>query len=124
VLADAGPPRVLVARGRIRERGTRDPVADADVMVQRAGQASAERIGASDPEGYFTVEAPPGERVRLIVAGGEHEPCIQDLQLPGPGQPPLELACWCRAGGRPTRPSSRRRRPARRSPAIRSHSPS
>jgi TonB family protein len=97
--SDAGPPSppppptYLLARGRIRERGTRDPVADADVLVQRGLQANAQKIGSTDEEGRFLVEGAPGERVRVLVAGPEHEPCIQDVILPSLAQPPLELSC-------------------------------
>jgi TonB family protein len=97
--AEAAPPppperfRELLARGRIRERGTRDPIGDAEVMVQRGSTAEPERTGTTDPEGRFVVRGLPGERVRLVVADGEHEPCIQDLTLPAAEALALDLDC-------------------------------
>jgi TonB family protein len=90
--------KALVARGRIREKGTRDPVVGADVAVQRAPSAAGEEaisevVATTDEDGRFVLEGVPGERVRLVIAGGEHEPCVRDLVLPGPGAPPLEIAC-------------------------------
>jgi TonB family protein len=96
---DAGPPapdplrfRELLARGRIRERGTRDPIAEADVFVQR-GMAEPEKVGTTDADGRFIVQGLPGERVRLVVADGDHEPCIQDLTLPAAPELALDLSC-------------------------------
>ncbi len=95
----AGPPpdprrfHERLARGRIRERGTRDPIADAEVFIERGSEAPPERIEATDAEGRFVVPGLPGERVRLVVTSGEHEPCIQDLTLPAAEALALDLTC-------------------------------
>jgi TonB family protein len=91
--AAPAPPPVLLARGRIRERGTRDPVVEAEVFLQRGSEVSAERVATTDEEGRFELRAAPGERVRLVVAGAEHEPCIQDVTLPAASAPVLDLVC-------------------------------
>jgi TonB family protein len=98
---DAGPeapapppvPTYMLASGRLRERGTRDPIADADVMVQRGAGPDAQKVAATDQEGRFVLEGSPGERLRLVVAAPEHEPCIRDIVLPAVERAPLELDC-------------------------------
>lgn len=82
----APPPR-LILRGRIRERGTRDPVSRATVFLLRRGATTGgadpapEEIAQSDAEGRFEVrvigEAPHG--ARLVVTGSSHEACVRDL---------------------------------------------
>jgi TonB family protein len=98
--ADAAPPPPdprrfyeLLGRGQIRERGTRDPVADADVFVQRGAEVSPERVDTTDEDGRFEVRGLPGERVRIVVASGEHEPCIQDVTLGAAEVLAVDLTC-------------------------------
>jgi TonB family protein len=90
----------LVVRGLLRERGTRDPIAGADVMLTpvgppgaTAGGAISQVVATTDDDGRFSVEAVPGQTVRLVVSSGEHEPCVRDVALPPPGAPPLEITC-------------------------------
>lgn len=94
------PPTTVLLRGRLREKGTRDPIGGADVSLLRIeGRASAAAadvptlVGATDADGRFSVEGSEGGRVRLLIASGEHEPCIRDLDLPPPGAPPIEILC-------------------------------
>jgi hypothetical protein len=50
-------------------------------------------VASSGEDGTFAVMALPGQRVRLVVADGEHEPCVRDLDLPPAGLPPLTVDC-------------------------------
>jgi TonB family protein len=99
---DPEPVTALVARGHIREKGTRDPITGAEVGIARLapGAAGLQVIGASDERGNFAVQAQPGDRVRVTVSSPQHEPCIQELTLPPPGAAPLELACTVARHGR------------------------
>ncbi|HEY0708940.1 MAG TPA: TonB family protein, partial [Polyangia bacterium] len=92
------PTLLPLARGRLREKGTRDPIESATVTVERPGApgvaaAAGEAIGLTDAEGNFVVMGAPGERVRVVVSSGQHEPCIRDFTLPDSAAPPLELTC-------------------------------
>lgn len=91
------PPQEIVARGQLREKGTRDPIPAADVVVSRLDGTQASEIGhvvtSTDEEGRFEVEATPGGRVRLVISSSEHEPCIRDLDLPRPGAQALTIDC-------------------------------
>lgn len=92
------PPLPVVARGRIREKGTRDPIANADVAVKsRAPAASTEEarvVTTSDPDGRFVVQAEPGVPLRVIVADGIHAPCIRDIDGAGVRvDKPAEIDC-------------------------------
>jgi hypothetical protein len=97
-----------LARGILRERGTRDPIEGAEVRVIARGDAvaptaaaasapsdepAALATGTTDAEGRFVVEGLPGQRVRVVVASGLHEPCIRDVVLPEKSAPLLELTC-------------------------------
>jgi len=100
--APAAPTRVVV-HGRIRTRGTREPIAGADVAIIRRGAAAnggdrpAEVVGASDDDGHFDVRlASPGD-LRVIVADTMHEACVRDFtaaELGGPS--PVEWSCFAR----------------------------
>jgi TonB family protein len=106
VVADAGapppapsppPPPVLVATGRVREKGTRDPLPDADVaIIVRAAdgaEAPAEIVAGTDPDGRFQVKAPAGLSVRVVITDPSHEPCIRDLPPGREGGAPTEIDC-------------------------------
>jgi TonB family protein len=77
------PPKIVVGRGRLREKGTRNPLVDAEVSViaRPAGgpEAAAVLASVTDADGRFVVEGEPGVALRVIVADPSHEPCIRDL---------------------------------------------
>ncbi len=80
VAPPAPPP--IVATGRLREKGTRDPVPDAEVsVVVGAGGAEqpAEVVGLTDAEGRFSVPAKPGVPLRVVVTSPDHDTCVHDL---------------------------------------------
>jgi TonB family protein len=65
-------------RGQIRERGTRAPIAGADVLVVRGG--TSELVGETDAEGRFELRmAIPSGGLRLLVQDTLHQPCVRDL---------------------------------------------
>ncbi len=98
-LAPRAPAIFPLGRGVLRERGTRDPLESADVRVIRApdpstpGAEPAELTSTTDGEGRFVVEGAPGERVRVVIATGQHEPCIREFVLPAADATPVELTC-------------------------------
>jgi len=70
---DAGPVTDARLEGRLRERGTRRPVAGATVLAtMEAGRFSAE----SDAAGAFTLPLPSGE-ARIDVVSSKHRPFRQ-----------------------------------------------
>jgi TonB family protein len=77
------PPAILVATGRLREKGTRDPLPGAEVAVVERSADGVEKpavvIGGTDAEGRFEVKGQPGLGLRVIVTEPRHEPCIRDL---------------------------------------------
>ena len=75
----------VVATGRLREKGTRDPLPDAEVSVseRRApGQpeATASVAGVTDADGRFVVRGKPGVPLRIVVLSADHDPCIDELE--------------------------------------------
>ncbi len=97
-LAPRRPERWPLAGGVLREKGTRDPIEGAEVRVLRgavADEAAAppEASGATDVDGRFIVQGHPGERLRVVVESGVHDPCILDVTLPAAGAQALELTC-------------------------------
>ncbi|HEY0714874.1 MAG TPA: TonB family protein, partial [Polyangia bacterium] len=84
-----------LARGRLREKGTRDPIESATVTIERPGTPTqpGEPVGLTDADGNFVVQGVPGDRVRVVIASGQHEPCIRDVTLPASPATPLELVC-------------------------------
>jgi outer membrane receptor protein involved in Fe transport len=88
-------PRTLV-RGQIREKGTRDPIAGADVLITRGHAAGgdgsrSESAGSTREDGRFEVHGDGPQDLRIIVTDGVHAPCIRDVtttELAG-GQPML-----------------------------------
>ncbi|HEY2731035.1 MAG TPA: TonB-dependent receptor [Polyangia bacterium] len=88
------PPASVVVRGLMREKGTREPIADADVSVAvvgadesavgaggaKAGAAAAtEIVGATDADGRFEVRARAPRGLRVILSDTAHEPCVRDF---------------------------------------------
>lgn len=80
------PPAPVILRGRLREKGTRDPIVGADVAVIRnapgapeAANARATVVATTDDQGRFEVRGPAPGGLRVIVSDSEHEPCIYDF---------------------------------------------
>jgi TonB family protein len=78
------PPDILVGTGRLREKGTRDPLAGAEVAIVSRTPEGVDKpaviVGGTDAEGRFEVMGQPGVGMRVIVTEPRHEPCIRDLQ--------------------------------------------
>jgi TonB family protein len=92
------PPSVVVGHGRLREKGTRNPLKDAEVSViarpVNAPEAPAVLAGVTDDDGRFEVKAEPGVAMRLIVADAGHDPCIRDLDASKvSASAPFEIEC-------------------------------
>ncbi len=88
------PAKAVLVRGRLREKGTRDPIAAADVTLVRAGDEAAVPVAATtDDEGTFSVEGEPGGHGKLVVTSADHEICVRELDLPAAGVPPIEVQC-------------------------------
>jgi TonB family protein len=101
----ASAPKVLV-QGTAKEKGTREPLAGADVsVIRRRRQADgswkeepAKLVGASDDQGAFTVSwgfdpLGPDEAVRVVVGDTNHEPCIHDFAASELGGAPASWEC-------------------------------
>ncbi len=77
------PPDTIVARGRLREKGTRNPIKDAEVSVMarlpNGNEAPAVLAATTDEDGRFVVKAQAGVALRVIIADTSHDPCIRDL---------------------------------------------
>jgi TonB family protein len=92
------PPQLVVARGRLREKGTRNPLKEAEVSVilrpEGAPEVPAALVTVTDEDGRFEIKAEPGVAMRVIVADAGHEPCIRDLAAPAvSAQSPADLEC-------------------------------
>ena len=92
------PPDIVVARGRLREKGTRNPLPDAEVSViarSASGVEAAAVLGVvTDGDGRFVVKAQPGVALRVIVADVSHDPCIRDLMAEAvSATKPAEIEC-------------------------------
>jgi TonB family protein len=92
------PPQVVVARGRLREKGTRNPLKEAEVSViarpEGAPEVPAQLVAVTDEDGRFEIKAQPGMAMRVIVADAGHEPCIRDLGASAVNAAsPAELEC-------------------------------
>jgi len=105
--AAVAPTRVVV-RGRMRERGTREPIIGADVAVIRRGAASnggdlpAEVVGVTDDDGRFEVRLAKPADLRIVVSDTIHEACVRDFTAGELGGPtPSDWSCFApeRAGG-------------------------
>ena len=86
----APPPALLLLRGRVQERGTRAPVAGAEVTtVPRDAHGNLLGTGViaaeTDAEGRFEVRRARGATagdlagLRITVADAAHQPCLRDL---------------------------------------------
>ena len=101
------PPDVVVAKGRMRESGTRDPISGAEVVIIARTPEGIDKparvVGATDEEGNFEVRSQPGTGLRVIVTEPRHEPCIRDV-LAASARPdkPLEIDCLVRKSGAPS----------------------
>jgi TonB family protein len=95
-------PAPVIVRGRVREKGTREPVAGADVSIiarDAAGAAHDEPIvaAATDEEGRFELRANAPGGVRVIVSDTAHEPCVRDFSAAEiTGAVPAEWTCSTR----------------------------
>jgi TonB family protein len=110
------PDQRPLVRGRVREKGTRDPVASAAVSVQALdGAAGPELFASTDDDGRFEVQGSlaPGARLRLVISSGEHEPCVRELVAPAAGAVVSAPAGRLRDGGDQPRPGGRRHPPHR-----------
>ena len=93
-------------RGQVRERGTREPLIEADVAIVRRGEGPdgtdppAVVVGATGEDGRFEVSlgASPPSGLRVIVSDAVHEPCIRDfLRAEIDGPVPAAWNCFARA---------------------------
>ena len=77
------PPPVVVARGRIREKGTRDPLAGVELsVIPRTAdgvQLPAVAGGATDQDGRFTINGQPGVGFRIVATEPRHQACVRDV---------------------------------------------
>ena len=112
------PPGVLIATGRLREKGTRDPLAGAEISVVVHSPEGVDKlavvVGATDMEGRFEVKGQPGVGVRVLVTEPRHEPCIRDLAAADVREgKPIELDCLVPKSGAPSYETTvRARKPA------------
>ncbi|HET6283227.1 MAG TPA: TonB-dependent receptor [Polyangia bacterium] len=102
------PPAPVLLRGRMQEKGTREPIRGADVAVVWKAFADAtpdqpaEVVTTTDAEGRFEVRGTAPAGVRLIIGDSDHEPCIRDLrpeQLSGNVVPQVSCYQALRTGG-------------------------
>jgi TonB family protein len=101
------PPGVLIATGRLRQKGTRDPLPGAEVSVVVHAPDGVDKaavvVGATDEEGRFEVKGQPGVGVRVLVTDPRHEPCIRDLAAVEVKEgKPIELDCLVPKSGAPS----------------------
>jgi TonB family protein len=92
------PPTVVVGRGRLREKGTRNPLKDAEVSViarpANGLDALAVLAAVTDEDGRFVIKGDPGVPLRVIVADAAHDPCIRDLDAGHVSESaPFEIEC-------------------------------
>ena len=79
------PPPRLILRGHIREKGTREPIPGASVLVIRHAATPGtpdppgEQVAESDASGAFEVRADAPGGARIVVAESAHESCVRDL---------------------------------------------
>jgi TonB family protein len=96
------PPPVVV-RGHMREKGTREPVVGADVVVTIKPPAGTpepkpEVVGSTDSGGMFEVRAAAPDGLRVVVSSTGHEPCIRDFTAAEvSGAAPAEWTCFARS---------------------------
>ena len=97
--APAPPPlEPVVATGRLREKGTRDPLPAAEVSISTRASGGADSpatvVAVTDEEGRFAVRAKPGLALRIVVTDPDHDPCLYDLDPDAvSAQTPAALDC-------------------------------
>ena len=101
------PPDVLLVVGRLREKGTRNPLPGAEVtVILRTAEGKDKTgmvVGGTDAEGRFEVKGQPRSAMRLMVSEPRHEPCIRDLvAFELTGDKPFEVDCLVPKGGAPS----------------------
>ena len=103
----ASAPARVVVRGQVRERGTREPLAGADVAVIRRGAAldggdlPAEVVGTTDDDGRFEVRVSAPGAVRVVVSDTRHDSCVRDFSAAElGGATPVEWSCFTRERAR------------------------
>jgi TonB family protein len=101
--APPAPPARVVVRGRLKEKGTREPIVAADVaVILRAegaapGAGKAEVVSATDDQGAYEVRAAAPHGLRVILSDSMHEPCIRDFTAAElSGAVPAEWTCSAR----------------------------
>lgn len=116
-VVDAGAPTAagaaLTVQGLVRERGTREPLVGAEVLVTALGRngapAGAGEVRAeTDVQGRYQLRLPaaPGG-LRVTISDSGHEPCVRDLPAdawPAAGAsepPPIEWSCLTSARSGP-----------------------
>ena len=94
----------VVVRGRMLERGTREPVIGANVAVVRRGTATgggdppAITEGATDDDGRFEVRSADAINLTVIVSDATHDSCVRDFSAAAVGgTTPAEWICYSRA---------------------------
>ena len=97
---------MLLVVGRLREKGTRDPLPGAEVTVILRTPEGKDKtglvVGGTDAEGRFEVKGQPRSAMRLMVSEPRHEPCIRDLvAFELTGDKPFEVDCLVPRGGAP-----------------------
>ncbi len=101
------PPQPVVATGRVREKGTRNPLGQADVAVSvRAPSGTTESarvVATTDEDGRFELRGEPGQPLRVIIGDGTHEPCIRDINGAAlRADKPVEIDCLVPRRGGPS----------------------
>jgi TonB family protein len=90
------PDQRPLARGRMREKGTRDPVSGASVSATvLEAEGPKELFTTTEDDGRFVVSgsAPAGVRLRLVISSGEHEPCVREVTVTAPEAAVPEVNC-------------------------------
>jgi hypothetical protein len=91
--SDLRPPDQLLLRGQVRERGTREPIAGAEVVLTTRDAAVGTVVTETDADGRFEIRGAPGAGFRLTVSEPHHQPCVGDFL---PSDRPLEWSCLAR----------------------------
>lgn len=94
----APPPAIepIVATGRLREKGTRDPLPGAEVSIGPGTAAGGEAtlVAVTDDDGRFAVRAKPGVPLRVVVTDPDHDPCLYELDAAAvSAEKPASLDC-------------------------------
>ncbi|HEY4184721.1 MAG TPA: TonB family protein [Polyangia bacterium] len=92
------PPTVVVVEGRVREKGTRNPLPGMEIAVIAKAPDGAEKPATSgattDQEGHFRIEGERGVALRLVVTDGKHQACVRDVDATATsGETPAQIDC-------------------------------